>query len=443
MGIYMDRTVEYIESLDISKDGYIVVGCSGGPDSMCLLNILYDRGYKIVCAHVNHNIRKESKDEEEFLKNYCKERKIIFEVLELPHYDDKSESFYRSKRYTFYKNLCNKYKTNILMTAHHGDDLIETILMRITRGSHLHGYVGFKKDYLEYGIRIIKPLIFYNKDEIISFNKMRGIPYVIDKTNEKDSYTRNRYRHKVLPFLKEECREIHLKYLAFSEELESANDYIDRVVDNAINENFKDDVIDLEKFSVLDDYIKRKELERIFKRVYGDDGDKLKKEHATSIIELIKKGQNFTFTLPLDYLVRREYGMLSITKKRESEAYEKILKDKVVFENGYTIEIVEDSFDHTNFTTRLNSKELKLPLKVRTRKPGDKMKIKNMEGYKKIKNIMIDEKVPPSKRDAYPIVVDAEDRIVWLPGLRKSEFDNENNEKYDIILKYTKKGEKN
>ena len=121
---------------DYIFNNYVVIGVSAGPDSMCLLNLLHSNDYKIVCAHVNHNIRAESTTEYKFLKKYCEKNKIEFEGLELEK-SNHNESYYRKKRYTFYKELADKYKTKYIMTAHHGDDLIETILMRISRGSKI------------------------------------------------------------------------------------------------------------------------------------------------------------------------------------------------------------------------------------------------------------------------------------------------------------------
>ena len=99
---------------------------------------------------------------------------------------------------------------------------------------------------------------------------------------------------------------------------------------------------------------------------------------------------------------------------------------------------MEESNDKSNYITRLDTKELNLPLYIRTRKDGDKMAVKNMNGYKKIKDILIDEKIPVSERNNLLLLVDSSDNIVWMPGIKKSKFDKEKEENYDIILKYTK-----
>lgn len=435
----MQEVISFINNLNLSKDDYIVIGASGGPDSMCLLHILNNLNYKVVATHINHNLREEALDEQEFLKKYCEDNNIAFEVLTIPPYNDKNESFYRKKRYNFYKEIAKKYKANIIMTAHHGDDLIETILMRITRGSHLKGYMGFKKNYMEGEMRIIKPLVFVTKDEILKYNQENAIPFVIDKSNAKDDYTRNRYRHNILPFLKKEDSNIHKQYLKYSEELERASDFIDRCIENAKNDNYQNRKLDLSKFAKLDKFIKYKELEYIMKEVYKDDIDKIKKTHIVTILNSLEEKSNFKLNMPLGIIVERTYDILEFkTHEQDSTPYGYTLDKQIELPNGDKISFVEETSDTSNYTIRLNTKEIKLPLKVRTRKNGDTIEIKNLSGHKKTKSIFIDEKVPRELRDTYPIVTDATDTILWIPGLRKSKFDNEITGKYDIILKYTK-----
>ena len=113
----------------------------------------------------------------------------------------------------------------------------------------------------------------------------------------------------------------------------------------------------------------------------------------------------------------------------------KIIAIKVA-PNGKNIEVVSDSDLNNNFICRLNTKEIKMPLHVRTRQEGDKINIKGMIGRKKIKDIFIDEKISIYERELWPIVTDSEGTIIWIPGLKKSKFDKTKDENYDIILRY-------
>ena len=147
----MDKVIDFlINIVKIKENDTIVLGNSGGPDSMFLLTVLLNLrkkyNLKIVCAHVNHNVRVESDSEQLFLMNYCKNNNVVFEAMKIEKYgDDNFHNQARNIRYNFFEDLVKKYDANYLMTAHHGDDLIETILMRIVRGSTLKGYSGFEK----------------------------------------------------------------------------------------------------------------------------------------------------------------------------------------------------------------------------------------------------------------------------------------------------------
>ena len=185
----------------------IIIGCSSGPDSMALTDMLLKIREKyslfLVLAHVNHNLRHESMEEEAFLQQYCIDNKIIFEKMMIDKYgDDNFHNEARLIRYNFFEGLVEKYNANYLMTAHHGDDLVETVLMRLVRGSNLNGYSGFKEIVDKGKYKIARPLIYYTKDELRKYVKENNVTFYDDSSNSNDKYTRNRYRKYILPFLK-------------------------------------------------------------------------------------------------------------------------------------------------------------------------------------------------------------------------------------------------
>ena len=189
----------------------------------------------------------------------------------------------------------------------------------------------------------------------------------------------------------------------------------------------------------LEDYIKECELERIFSQLYGDDIDLLSKKVVNNVLMQLKTNRNFTIYLPKGYEIKREYEKLIIEKRQLSKEYRTVLKDYNIIDNKHIIEKTNDTLDNSNYLIKLNSLDIALPLYIRSRKDGDKMQVKNMQGQQKIKQIFIDKKIPPNERKRYPIVVDANDTILWVPGIKKSKFDNDNGKKYDIILKYIRK----
>ncbi|HAB66145.1 MAG TPA: tRNA lysidine(34) synthetase TilS, partial [Firmicutes bacterium] len=287
----MKETIAYLNSLLKPKDT-IVIGLSGGPDSMCLLDIILNlnKDINIVCAHVNHNIREESKEELKFITEYCTNKSIILETTTFDKKGpnkDYNELELREKRYNFFEEIVKKYHASYLFTAHHGDDLIETIQMRITRGSNLKGYTGFQVSTKKEGYKIIKPLIFMTKDQINEYNKEHNIPYVQDKTNDEDNYTRNRYRHHLLPFLKKENKNIHLKYLKFSRELTKYYQFVDNIVEQEINKKYHDKKLDIKDFNKLDNLIQTKIIEYILDDNYDKNLYLVNDKHVQMIIDII------------------------------------------------------------------------------------------------------------------------------------------------------------
>ena len=436
----MKDVLKFIESLKIKQDEYIVCAISGGPDSMCLLDILVQlkkkHGFKIVCAHVNHNMRIESNDEEVFVKNYCEDNDVIFEYMKITNYDD--DNFHacaRNIRYQFFEDLINKYNSKYLFTAHHGDDLMETVLMRIMRGSTLKGYGGFSRLSNKHNYQVVRPLITLTKKEIEEYDKLNNINYVTDLSNFKDVYTRNRYRKYVLPKLKEENKNAHLKFYNFSEYLIEAGNFFEKQSENIVKEIYVNKMLNIEKFKTYEHILQLYIIENILNQIYQNDIDKINSKHVDNIINLINNKNNGSISLPNKKGIK-EYNYFYITDITEIKNIDIILKDKVILKDGKCIEIVNSSNETDNNVIYLNSNDLELPLHIRYRKNGDKMLVKNMQQYQKVNHIFINEKVPRDKRDTYPIVVDNKNTIIWLPGLKKSQFDSQNNQKYDIILKY-------
>lgn len=440
----MQKIIDYLtKDIKLKNGDIVVIGNSAGPDSMALTDILLKirkkLQIKIICAHVNHNVREESKEEEKFIEKHCQDNDIIFEKMLIEKYgDDNFHNEARMIRYNFFENIIKKYNANYLMTAHHGDDLMETILMRIVRGSSLKGYAGFKPKIEKETYTLVRPLIFKTKDEIKEYDDANNIPYYIDKSNFKTKYTRNRYRKTVLPFLKEEDPNVHEKFLKFSNKLFEYDNFVERESTKCFEKTFRQSKLDIKKYKEFDQLIQHKIISKMLERYYQDDLILINDSHIKLIQDLIySKKQNAYICLPNDIIVKKTYQNLEITNKiDEITDYNIELIDYVKLPNNHTIEKVNEEESNDNNICRINSTEVLLPLSVRTRKIGDKMKLKKIEGYRKIKDIFIDSKVDFNKRDKWPIVVDSRDEIIWIPGIKKSKFTKTKDEKCDIIYKY-------
>ncbi len=438
----MNDSFNFIKDLNLKCNDSVVVGVSGGPDSMVLLHLLIKLkktvDIQIICAHVNHNVRPESVDEAKFVCDYCKENDVIFESMVIENYgDDNFHNEARTIRYNYFEQLVLKYHAKYLFTAHHGDDLMETILMRIVRGSTLRGYSGFSRLIDMNGYKIVRPLMNLTKEEIASYALQNNIKYVIDSSNLKDKYTRNRFRKYVLPQLKKENQNVHKKFYEFSKTLLEYNDYVEKQTKKIINEVCLENTINIPKFIKLEHIIQMKIIYHMLENIYQDDLILITDKHAQMIYDVILSNKStLEIHLPNNIAGIKSYDNFSIEPIINDCSYEIEISDYVKLPNGKSIEVINYSESDGNDICRLNTKELTLPLYIRTRCDGDKMIPKGMEGRKKINDIFTDCKVNSKERKMWPIVLDSQNNIVWLPGLKKSKFNKTKDEKYDIILKY-------
>lgn len=445
MVIIVDKVYDYLlNNINLKYGDNIVVGVSGGPDSMALLHILIRLkkalDLQIIVAHVNHNTGRIGQyEEQKFVESFCKNNSLIFESMIIEKYgDDNFHNEARTIRYSFFNSLVKKYNAKYVFTAHHADDLIETILMRIVRGSTLKGYSGFSEIVKMENYTIIRPLIHNTKDEIYAYLNKNKIKYMEDSSNSKDVYTRNRFRKYIVPLFKKEDKLVHEKFYKFSKVLLEYNDYIDKQVKKKYNKICPDNVLNIEEFKKQEELIQIKIIYLMLEKIYQDDLMLITDKHCELIHNLVLSNKaNATIHLPNNIGAIKSYNTLEIVKLNiKNDIYEIQIEDYLNLPNGKNIEMIKSSKLDDNNICRLNSKLIKLPLYVRNRRDGDKMTVKGMLGRKKISDIFIDCKVPINDRQLWPVVCDSSDNIIWLPGLKKSKFCLEKDEKCDIILKY-------
>ena len=433
-----------LKDIPIKYGDSVIVAVSGGPDSMALLHLLSRLKkaieIEVICAHVNHNTGRSGQlEEQQYVESFCKNHNLVFESMIIEEYgDDNFENEARTKRYNYFEQLVHEYNAKYLFTAHHGDDLMETILMRIARGSTLRGYSGFSKIVNRGDYKIVRPFIEKTKEEIINYNKKNKIKYYIDSTNLEDIHTRNRYRKYIIPKFKNEDINVHKKFYKFSTTLLEYNSYIDKQVELLIPKVFPQNVLNIEEFLKLDHIIAMKVIYYILEKIYQEDLMLITDNHAELIYNLIisKKANSYIY-LPNNLKAIKTYNTLTfVSEQMSSNEYEIEIIDYINLPNGKNIEVLSSSNQTDNNICRLSKDEVKFPLRVRTRQNGDKIQVKGMVGSKKINDIFIDEKIPVTERIMWPIVVDSNNKIVWLPGLKKTKFDKTKSEKYDIILRY-------
>jgi tRNA(Ile)-lysidine synthase len=464
--MFEEKVEEYLRRREFHlQNNGILVGVSGGPDSLALLHFLWSRqekwNIKVAAAHVDHMFRgKESEQEAMFVKEFCEKRNIPVEVrrINVPDYIKKtglsSQVASRECRYSFFKEVLDKYEFQYLALGHHGDDQIETILMRLTRGSSGKARAGipFSRTFGE--ATLFRPLLCLNREEIEQYCVRHSLVPRRDSSNDKDVYSRNRYRKVVLPFLRKENPQVHEHFQRLSEELESDEDYLIRLTTENMNKFLKKKTeeavtIDIEAFLQMPMPLQRRGIQLILKYLYEKRPASLSAVHIDQIFSIMKNPHpSGTLDFPNGLKIVRSYNEIKFQYLMQTALTPFLFQlnepGEVILPNGDVLSL--EYVDHENITTNKNSlifyaEENDLPLIIRTRKNGDRMSIKGMEGTKKIKDIFIDEKVPLFKRDRWPIVANHSGEIIWLPGLKKANFSSKKQTGFQksILLTYKAK----
>ncbi|WP_409272985.1 tRNA lysidine(34) synthetase TilS [Neobacillus sp. SCS-31] len=446
-----DKTEEILKRKSISLEGSrVLVGVSGGPDSMALLHYLWEKkkplGMELAAAHVDHMFRgDESLDDAFFVKGFCEERGIPFameraDVPEIIRQTGKNpQEAAREARYRFFQGQMKKHGYTFLALAHHGDDQMETILMRLTRGSTGRGRAGipFMRPF-EGGI-IIRPFLGASREDIIDFCRRKGIDFRIDPSNEKDVYSRNRFRKTILPFLKKENPLVHEHFQRYSEETESDEAFLEELAASRMVTVIKSRergkvVLDILAFLGMPMPLQRRGIQLILNYLYAGRHASLAAVHIDQVISLLNRPHpSGNLDLPGGLTVTRSYSECIFHFGRHEKLEFRIEMHgpgKVALPNGDVISIerarsVEQGAGQG--CAYLPALDISFPLIIRTKENGDRMTLKGMEGTRKLKDIFIDNKVPVSDRKTWPVITDSTGRIVWLPGLKKSALDSAGN----------------
>jgi tRNA(Ile)-lysidine synthetase-like protein len=415
---------KYIEKNNMfDENETIVLALSGGVDSMVLFNVLMniDLNLKIVLAHVNHNKREDSKMEYQMLKKLAKKHNIPFEGYEVEINDNSNfHDDSRNQRYAFFRVVAQKHKASKIVVAHHLDDQVETIIMRLIRGTSFSGYAGIPSIRRDRNISIVRPLMKVSKKDILDYARDHDIVYYEDISNSEDFYTRNRYRNKIIPLLRIENPNLNERILQFRDYIESADLVLDRIKNEFIEKNSFYNTVNLDNFNKLERIIKIKVLTHIVNSATNNTLE-IMYEQYNSIIKLcLSKNPNQSYSLGDNYTFKKEYDCIYIEKDVPfKEVNIEISKCGEYFiSDNHSFIFSDKKIEHkyTNYFELCYNSEV-FPLYLRNRENGDKMKLK--VGTKKVKDILIDKKIPQSKRDKL-LVLSNKDSILWIPEIKKS-----------------------
>ncbi len=401
----------------------IILSVSGGVDSTVLLYLLKELNADLVIVHFNHQQRPESALEAEYVKTLSEKFGFPFEYFELDIKENFHNEAHNQRRFHLI-NVAKKYETDVIITAHHLDDLLETILMRLSRGSNLLGYSGFVGSYYKDGIYFLKPLIEVSKKEILAYAKEHDIKYFVDASNKSDTYTRNRYRNEIVPLLLKENESLLEKTLQYNKTLSEAFFHIRKTSTTFLNNN---ESFIISEFLKLDNAIKKDVVAYLLENknipfTYN------KIEEIISFLET--GGPNSYYDVGKNYIFKKVYKKVFLELKKETKkVYQELnLNTFNVLNDNTVILFSHDLEDLNNYQVILCYNKLALPLFVRNRKPKDVLYFPY--GHKKVKDFYIDKKVPKQIRDSDLLIVDSNNQVLAILG----KYYNENPNNLDKIL---------
>ena len=441
------KTLSFIKRHRLLNRGDLVLAAvSGGPDSMAMLDFLVKRqgffGIRLATVHVDHMLRgKESVQDLEYVRAYCEQNELelkaaSIDIKQKMKLENKGmQETAREYRYRFFQKVMDELGADKLAVGQHADDQIETILMRLTRGSTGKSRAGIQPSRpFGYGT-LIRPLLGVTKEEIEEYCAFHQLKPRIDPSNNKVTYTRNRFRLHVLPVLKRENQQVHEHFQRFSEDLLEDETYLEALAEQEIQavtkfENGKI-LLDIPSFLQMPLPLQRRGIHLILSYLYKKNVTHVTAWHAGLIWKLLKgEKPSGKLDLPLGLHVIRSYSHCVFTFEKTERTigyeYELSAGKEITLPDGGTVRMVKDSdilaVGDEDFIV-LNEKDIKLPIIVRTRRPGDRIKVKGMNGTKKLKDLFIDEKIPRFQRESWPVITDQQNQILWVPRLKKSLYD--------------------
>lgn len=456
-----EKVLGTINKYNLIEDGdKIVLGLSGGPDSVCLLHILYrlkeKMNIEVYAAHLNHQIRGlEAQKDALYISQICEDLGItsFVKAINVPEYCKEQgvslEEGARTLRYEMFEEIKQKTKSNKIAIGHNRNDQAETVLMRIMRGTGLQGLRGI--EYIRDN-KIIRPILDIERSDIEAYCEKYELNPRIDKTNLESIYTRNKIRLELIPYMKDNFNPNVIESIVrMTNSLKSDSDYIDLEAEKSFKEvsTLKEDSVEisLPKYSNLHNAIKVRILRSAIKHIIGDTNF-VDQKHIEDIIELECESKlNKMLNLPRGIFAYRRKNIIILTTKEivseeidfcyniPSNGFIKIKELNLVLETQKMSIDRYKSIKLDKTSKGFDFDKIKGGIVVRSRKQGDKIKLAG--GSKKVKDLFIDLKIPREDRCKVPVITDDEG-ILCVGDYKTSEnykIDSETKEVLKISFK--------
>ncbi len=443
----LDKIIAYIEENElIQKKDRVVLGVSGGADSVCLFSVLLELQNRyeleLFVVHVHHGIRGEEADgDEQFVKKLAERNNVEY----YPFWKDipgiakerrlTEEEAGRQVRYEAFYEVLRKVNGTKIAVAHNQNDCAETVLFQLFRGSGLKGMCGIPPKREE----IIRPLLGVERKEIEDYLEKKGQSYCTDGTNLEQEYVRNRIRLLILPVAEREVNEKTVAHIAKTAQLlREVESYIGRNVASAyeeiVHEKNGQYFISLLGFSKQDIVIQRELVKLVLTKTAGKAKD-IEGKHVEAVLSLAANQSGKKVNLPYRMVVSREYDYLVFgTGKAEEESEKRDIVYELIPNRTYRVK--ELSLEISLSVEKLEEKWQEIPqntcvkwfdydkikngICLRTRRNGDYFQVNAEGGTKKLKDYFIDKKIPRTERDEKILLADGS-HIIWILGDRISE----------------------
>lgn len=418
-----NRFIDFIRKNNLAnQDDSILAAVSGGIDSMVMYNLLHKAGFKIAVAHCNFGLRGEESDaDEQFVKYQCLMSGVAFHSIKFDtidyakEYKLSTQVAARELRYNYFDELVKEYKYTKVAIAHNLNDVSETLLLNLTRGTGIKGLAGIKAS----NGNVIRPLLFATRQEIEIFSQQHDIKFREDSSNSTTKYKRNFIRHKIIPELKQ-LNPVVDRSIAFTanhiqEAIWLVEEQIDRIRKSVVTVNGNDVLFSIDQL--------RKERCASFFMVEELSNYGFSPSSASQVVDLINSESGRRVESQSHAIYRDRNNLILV--ERKSSMNDCLSIDASIRKIETPINLNIDLFDDvTNLLIERNPSvalidfdKLKFPLSLRVWADGDKFMPFGMNGYKKISDFLVDNKVPMHKKSNVYVLLSGNE-IVWVIGYR-------------------------
>jgi len=427
----------------VQRGSRVVVGVSGGPDSVALLHVLIALSprmdFRVVAAHLDHALRAESVDDARFVSDMASS-------LGVPVYEQRAdvrglssrerisiEEAGRRCRYAFFEKVRSSVLADRIATAHHLDDELETFFLRIFRGASMRGLRGIPP----VRGRIIRPLIQVTRQDILRFLYEEGIPYRLDRTNLESDTDRNFLRNRLFPLIRERFPDFRIPAKRTADLIKYEDAFLDqeamKVFSRAVTRATEGLTLDLHKILACPGVLRARVILAALYELSGPD-IRWQRVHVSSLAALAgSRKPSAAVNLPGGLIARREYDRLILTRDVAAEAPSPFViviagpGTTMIPEAGIALQmslVSRDSISHLKTSPDVavfDADQAPFPLVVRSPQAGDRFRPWGLGGTRKLKKVLIDAKIPFPQRARLPLLI-KDDEILWIVGLRRSSI---------------------